>query len=144
MIIELPDETNREETIELMSTIDRLFPHKRRELVNLILEQQGKGITIDIKPYKPHKTRQQENYYRKWCGEFARFCGLTPDEMHEEMLRRAFGSETVSTKLGPRTRPVQRSGRLTKQEYSLLIDSLIVVASELGFDIPPAFSEREV
>ena len=47
------------------------------------------GLVLTIKPPMRFKTRSQENYYRKWCGQFAKHCGLTPDEMHEEIFEEA-------------------------------------------------------
>jgi hypothetical protein len=96
------------------------------------------GLVLTIKPPMRFKTRSQENYYRKWCGQFAKYCGLTPDEMHEEILCITYGSEEVETKFGTRRRPVQRSSSASVKEYSELVETLIRVAAEMGFAVPPA------
>ena len=94
------------------------------------------GLQIDVSVRKKERSRPQENYYRQWCGKFAKFCGMTPDEMHEEMLCQTFGSEEVETKMGIRRRPVKRSSGTNTLTYSELIETLVRVSSELGFVVP--------
>ena len=101
------------------------------------------GLVLTIKPPMRFKTRSQENYYRKWCGQFAKYCGLTPDEMHEEILCITYGSEEVETKFGTRRRPVQRSSSASVKEYSELVETLIRVAAEMGFAVPPPDTRLE-
>tara|TARA_R110002020_G_scaffold356825_2_gene569322 strand:+ start:473 stop:955 length:483 start_codon:yes stop_codon:yes gene_type:complete len=92
---------------------------------------------------KVPRSRSQEGYYRKWSRGFAEFCGMTPDEMHNEMLLKSFGTIEVETKFGWRKRPNKRSANTTKQEFSSLIETLIRTAAEMGFDIPPAHREDD-
>lgn len=101
------------------------------------------GLVLTIKPPMRFKTRSQENYYRKWCGQFAKHCGLTPDEMHEEILCITYGSEEVETKFGTRRRPAQRSSSASVKEYSELVETLIRVAAEMGFAVPPPDTRLE-
>tara|TARA_R110002020_G_scaffold92417_5_gene223815 strand:+ start:750 stop:1232 length:483 start_codon:yes stop_codon:yes gene_type:complete len=93
--------------------------------------------------HKIPRSRSQEGYYRKWSRGFAEFCGMTPDEMHNEMLLQTFGTIEVETKFGWRKRPNKRSNNTTKQEFSSLIETLIRTAAEMGFDIPPAHREED-
>ena len=78
----------------------------------------------------------EENYYRKWCRDFATFCGMTPDEMHDELLCQTFGS-------GVRRRPVKRSSKAARTDYSELVETLCRVAAETGYYIPPPHEDRE-
>ena len=57
--------------------------------------------------------------------------------MHTELLCRAFGSEEVETRLGLKVRPTKRSSKISLSEYSELIETLIIIAAEMGFAIPP-------
>ena len=93
--------------------------------------------------HKVPRSRSQEGYYRKWSRGFAEFCGMTPDEMHNEMLLQTFGTIEVETKFGWRKRPNKRSNNTTKQEFSSLIETLIRTAAEMGFDVPPAHREED-
>ena len=116
--------------------VRRDFP----ELAQALIEVSGtavNGITIEIRPYVPQQTDSQRGYYHKWKGQFAAYCGLTPDEMHEELLCRTYGSEVVDTKLGRKIRPLNRSSSASRSEYSVLIDTLIRTAAQMGFDVPP-------
>ena len=110
------------------------------QVANQILEvnlQSRHGVTLEIKPLRTQRSRPQENYYRKWCNGFAKFCGLTPDEMHDELLCQCYGSEEVETKFGVVRRPVKRSNDATRGDYSDLIETLCRVAAEMGYDVPP-------
>jgi hypothetical protein len=105
--------------------------------------RKGGGMRVQIHAIGDNKTRQQENYYRKCCRLFADFCGMYPDEMHDEMLAKCFGSKNVTTKLGPIKRPMVRSTDLTQSEYSKLIDCLTITAGELGFAVPPPMKKKQ-
>ena len=56
--------------------------------------------------------------------------------MHDEILCIHFGSEEIDTPFGIKRRPTQRSSVSSKTEYIALIETLIRVAAEMGFDIP--------
>ena len=57
--------------------------------------------------------------------------------MHEEILCIAFGSEEIETRFGLRRRPLKRSGKIKREEYSDLIEHLIITAANMGFAVPP-------
>jgi len=140
MLIPIP----RTKSIQLLNTFQYLsstFPDKLKELVD-VNKISAEGVVIEIKPMKAARTRPQENYYRKWCAEFARFCGMTPDEMHEEMLCQCYGSTEHATKFGLRRRPAKRSSDASKTDYSELIETLCRIAAEVGFYVPPAEEGR--
>ena len=94
------------------------------------------GMTIDLKPQKTNRSRPQENYYRKWSRDFGKHVGLTPNEMHEEILCLHFGSQDVETPFGVKRRPTQRSNTSNREEYTELIETLIRVAAEMDYTIP--------
>jgi len=125
------------EQINNLLPFAKLLPDKpRNELLSLV-DDMPLGLTITVEKIKKERSRQQEKYYRKWCNAFARHCGLTPDEMHDEMLCLAYGSEEVETKFGIKRRPMKRSGQLTAKKYSELIHVLVMTAAEMGFAVPP-------
>jgi hypothetical protein len=114
----------------------KLFPNAARE----ISEEAGAaqyGIAVDISALKAKQTNPQRGYYHMWKRAFAGFCGTTPDEMHEHLLCEAYGSEYTRTRLGLMKRPLQRSSKANRTEYSVLIETLIRVAAEMGFVVPP-------
>lgn len=129
-------ESQGETLISLYYWLKDKLPQASQEFAHM-LDQCSNGVTLTIEPFECGHTRQQENYYRKWCRQFADHCGMTPDEMHEEILCECFGSETVNTKFGPRRRPLKRSSGAKRGDYSHLIDTLTRVAADMGFDVPP-------
>ena len=128
--------TTPEKILELYEFFRTRFPFASPELSGVI-QNAKHGISIEIIPYVFERSREQEKYYRKWAGEFAKFCGMTPDELHDEMLCICFGSEDVATKFGHIRRPLKRSKGTNRVSYSDLIETLIRTAAEMGFDVPP-------
>ena len=122
---------------DILGPICAAAPHRSGEIMQLFLGYK-KGVSLEVKPIRQGRSRSQEGYYRKWCGSFADHCGLTPDEMHEEMLCVAFGSEEVPTRFGVMRRPLSRSGETNSSTYSRLIDVLIDTAADIGFKVPPS------
>ena len=105
-------------------------------------ESKSYGMTLELKPQKTNRSRPQENYYRKWSREFGKHVGLTPNEMHEEILCIHFGSEDIDTPFGVKRRPTQRSTQSNREQYTDLIETLIRVAAEMEFNIPePAIDD---
>jgi hypothetical protein len=125
------------EQINNLLPFAKLLPDKPRDELLSLVDDMPLGLTITVEKIKKERSRQQEKYYRKWCNAFARHCGLTPDEMHDEMLCLAYGSEEVETKFGIKRRPMKRSGQLTTKKYSELIHVLVMTAAEMGFAVPP-------
>ena len=126
---------------ELIGVLCSICPARTQEVLDTLLTCDG-GLAIELGPMKKHRTNNQERYYRKWAGEFAKFCGMTPDELHEELLCKAFGSEERLTKFGIRRRPLKRSGDTSRCNYSELIDTLVMTAAEMGFIVPAAQEQQ--
>ena len=129
------DAGHREAILDIARLVSQLAPSRIGEVMALMAGANN-GFVIGIQKRKRGRTRSQENYYRKWCGAFARWCGMTPDEMHEELLCMTFGSEEVETKMGVRRRPLRRSGDASINLYSGLIENLQMTAAQMGFVVP--------
>jgi hypothetical protein len=140
----LPDEKMKirvdkemgKEAANLAAFLCKFAPERIAEVTEVMKAFNDRGLIIEVKALKSDRSRSQENYYRKWCSEFAKYCGLTSAEMHEEMLMLTFGEETVDTMFGPKRRPIKRSGGTSKQKYSDLIDNLIRKSAEMGYAVP--------
>ena len=128
--------------INVFQLFSGLFPDAVDQLI-ATNKKAAEGITIEVTPMKLKRTRPQENYYRKWCRDFATFCGMTPDEMHDELLCQTFGSTEHSTNFGMRRRPAKRSNKAARTDYSELVETLCRVAAETGYYIPPPHEDRE-
>ena len=120
---------------KLLFYLREIFPARVQEITDLAADM-SYGMTIDLKPQKTNRSRPQENYYRKWSRDFGKHVGLTPNEMHEEILCLHFGSEDVETPFGVKRRPTQRSNTSNREEYTELIETLIRVAAEMDYTIP--------
>jgi len=131
-----------EKSQRLQDAISEVFP-QQADHIRKIFAGAKLGVNLEISHKKKSRSRAQENYFRKWEREFANFCGLTQDEMHNELLCRSFGSEDVETRLGIKIRPMQRSDRSSPSEYAELIDTLIIVAAQTGFAVPPPPTPEE-
>ena len=115
--------------------LQQTLPSRTEEITSLAADM-SYGMTLELKPQKTNRSRPQENYYRKWSREFGKHVGLTPNEMHEEILCIHFGSENIDTPFGVKRRPTQRSTQSNREQYTDLIETLIRVAAEMEFNIP--------
>ena len=121
--------------------LQQTLPSRTEEITNLAADM-SYGMTLELKPQKTNRSRPQENYYRKWSREFGKHVGLTPNEMHEEILCIHFGSEDIDTPFGVKRRPTQRRTQSNREQYTDLIETLIRVAAEMEFNIPePAIDD---
>jgi len=131
---------NQKQLTGLLFSLAKFFPTRAEEITSLTGDM-SVGATLELCPLKTNRTRPQENYYRVWSREFAKHVGLTPDEMHDEILCIHFGSEEIDTPFGMKRRPKQRSSVSSKTQYMELIDTLVRVAAEMSFDIPDPKSD---
>ena len=120
----------------VLGALKTAYPRLIDQIDSTIAEAKN-GLTLTLEPLEFEQTHNQRGYYHMWKKKFADFCGSTPDEMHEYLLCETYGSEVVETMIGIRTRPLQRSSTANRTEYSVLIDTLIRVAADMGFHVPP-------
>tara|TARA_R100001369_G_scaffold79586_1_gene109648 strand:+ start:39 stop:524 length:486 start_codon:yes stop_codon:yes gene_type:complete len=106
-----------------------------------LMDNKESAVYVTLSDKSP-RSRTQEGYYRKWSRAFGEFCGMTPDEMHNEILFQTFGTIEIETRFGWKKRPNKRSGNTTKQEFGNLIETLIRTAAEMGFNVPPPDREH--
>ena len=130
------DKEMGKEAAKLAAFLCKFAPERIAEVTKVMKLFNDRGLFIEVKALRSDRSRAQENYYRKWCAGFAKYCGLTSSEMHEEMLMLTFGEETIDTQFGPKRRPIKRSGKTTKKKYSDLIDTLILKSTEMGYEVP--------
>ena len=96
--------SNSDKIVKQFTTVLDIEPDVSERLVE-VGKRAKLGVKVSIDPVLAERTRRQEGYYRKWSREFGRFCGMTPDEIHEELLCVTYGSVEVETKFGVRRRP---------------------------------------
>jgi hypothetical protein len=97
---------------------------------------------ITIKAFKPRRSNQQCRYLfgvvYPWIleqgGEALR--GYTKEDLHEYMLGDHFGWEVVEIFGKKKHRPLRRSSKLTKQEFTDFLQHIEVRCAELGIVIP--------
>ena len=134
--------SNSDKIVKLFTAVMDIVPDSSECLVE-VGKKAKLGVKVSIDPVLAERTRRQEGYYRKWAREFGKFCGMTPDEIHDELLCVTYGSVEVDTKFGVRRRPQKRSGETNRASYAELIETLIRVSSEMGFNVPPPESRYE-
>lgn len=141
MEIQIPKDQS-DKIMQMVMAVTEVFPEHTHDLL-MITRAARNGISLEIQPLTFNRSRQQEKYYRKWAAEFGKFTGNTPNEIHEYMLYECYGGEVVKTKLGIRTRPHKRSADASRADYSELIETLIRIAAEHEFVVPPAIRRMD-
>jgi hypothetical protein len=100
-----------------------------------------KAWRVTVEEFKPQRSQSQNRYLRGYVypqflaggGEALR--GWTADDLHEYFLGEHFGWETVEAFGRKRMKPLRRSSRLTKQEFSDFIAFIQQKAAGLGIYI---------
>ena len=134
--IQIPAKNNASRLGRVFLGLSELFPTWGAEIYEVICSSKN-GITIEIDGLEFEHTGSQQRYFHKWAREFGKFTGNTEGEIKDIVLGEMFGTELVDTKFGPRVRPLKRSSEAKRIDYSALIDTLILMAAEMGFQIPP-------
>lgn len=101
-----------------------------------------KAWSIEVKEYKLRRSEQQNRYLWGVCyatiirkgGEA--LAGWTADDLHDYFLGEHFGWETLEGFGRKRIRPLRRSSKLNKQEFSDYIEFIHRKAAELCVYIP--------
>jgi hypothetical protein len=97
---------------------------------------------ISIEAFKPKRSDQQNAFLwgvvypsiLEGGGETLR--GWTTTDLHEYFLIEAFGSEVIEGFGRKRHKPIRRSSKLTKQEFSDYLALIEAKCAELGIHIP--------
>lgn len=97
-----------------------------------------KEFRVLVKEMKPRRTESQNSLL--WAIydqmlEDEQFGGWMKDELHEEMLKRHFGTEERVVFGMIREFPQRRSSGLSKQEFSELVESVLRFAAEHSIPI---------
>jgi len=104
---------------------------------------QGLGFRFLFESVKAHQSDSQRHYYwmcLKLWGDSIGFSARESEEiLHRAVLCEAFGvKETRMVRGSTIEIPNQRSSRLSREDYSLLIETMIRMAAENGFVVPSA------
>ena len=97
---------------------------------------------ISIEAFKPKRSDQQNAFLwgvvypsiLEGGGESLR--GWTTTDLHEYFLIEAFGSEVIEGFGRKRHKPIRRSSKLTKQEFTDYLALIEAKCAELGIHIP--------
>lgn len=97
---------------------------------------------ISIEAFKPKRSDQQNAFLwgvvypsiLEGGGESLR--GWTTTDLHEYFLIEAFGSEIIEGFGRKRHKPLRRSSKLTKQEFSDYLAIIEAKCAEMGIHIP--------
>lgn len=97
---------------------------------------------VEVKEHKPLRSTQQNRYlfgcvYPEILKQ-GKLEGWTADEVHDYCLGEHFGWETVTGFGRKRMRPIRRSSKLDKQEFTDFIAFIQQRMSEHGIYVPDA------
>lgn len=127
----------------------RIFPAgtSRQAIYNAIVAElktldELKAWQVTIEEFRRPRSGQQNKFL--WAvmyptileagGEMLK--GWTADDLHEYFLGEVYGWEVVEGFGRKRMRPVRRSSRLTKTEFTDYLEAISARCSELGIVIP--------
>ena len=115
----------------------------RPEIINRIrrmLESVDASVpwVVEIRPHKPVRSDAQNRYL--WGVCYPTICktlqGWDAEDVHEYCLGEHFGWETIEAFGKKRLRPIRRSAKLNKQEFSDFVAFIQRRMAEHGIVIP--------
>jgi hypothetical protein len=103
---------------------------------------------VEVSEWKKPRTNQQNSFLWGVCypaileagGEA--LAGWTREDIHEYMLGECFGWETIEGFGRKRVRPIKRSSKLNRQEFSDYLLFLETRCAEMGIVIPEPSYEQ--
>lgn len=107
-----------------------------------------KTWAIEVTEWKKPRTNQQNAFLWGVCypcvleGGGEALAGWTRDDLHEYFLGECFGWETLEGFGRTRVRPIKRSSKLTKQEFSDYLLFLETRCADMGIVIPEPSYEQ--
>lgn len=102
----------------------------------------NKPVAVTVEEWKKPRTNQQNAFL--WGvaypavleGGGETLAGWTRDDLHEYFLGECFGWETLEGFGRKRMRPIMRSSRMNKQQFSDYLDWLSAKCADMGITIP--------
>jgi hypothetical protein len=98
----------------------------------------GTPLSVEVKPYKPARSSEQNRYL--WGVVYPAFLavleGWDARDVHEYLLGECFGWQRVQGLGKIRVKPLKRSSKLDKAEFSQYVDYCIRKGAEHGVNVP--------
>lgn len=98
----------------------------------------GQAWRVIVEPWKPKRSQSQNRYLFGvvYPALLKHLEGWEAEDVHEFFLGEHFGWETLEGLGRKRVKPIRRSSKLTKQEFSDYIAFIQKRAAEMGVYIP--------
>lgn len=119
MFVSKPDNERIKEAIAFISQLDSY-----------------KEWEITIKPYKKNITKQQRNYWHDLLGIIGSYVGYSIDDLKTRMCFTMGLTRNVTLKSGETIQERKSTEKLTREEYSNLIEAAQIACLELGLTYP--------
>jgi hypothetical protein len=127
--------------------VKRIFPNgtPKSAIVNsvaVLVRQldESRAWVVTVEEFRRPRTNQQNAFL--WgvvypCViEAGNLEGWTPNDLHEYFLGECFGWETLEGLGRKKVKPVKRSSRLNKQEFSDYLEFISAKCADMGIVIP--------
>lgn len=122
---------------ELLAALVPLAPWYARAGLQRLLENVGpQGIEVSVRRAHRRHSDEQRGYYWMGVNMLAKHIGMSPDEMHEQVLIEWAGSDEKQVMGRTVLVPKSRSSRLPVEAYSELIETMLRVAAWAGCVVP--------
>ncbi len=101
---------------------------------------ESRAWVVTVEEFRRPRTNQQNAFL--WAVvypcviEAGNLEGWTPNDLHEYFLGECFGWETLEGMGRKKVKPVKRSSRLNKQEFSDYLEFISAKCADMGIVIP--------
>jgi hypothetical protein len=127
--------------------VKRIFPNgtPKSAIVNSVAAlvrqlDESRAWVVTIEEFRRPRTNQQNAFL--WgvvypcIIEAGNLEGFTPNDVHEWFLGECFGWQTLEGLGRKKVKPVKRSSRLNKQEFSDYLEFISAKCADMGIVIP--------
>ena len=133
---------NDKSMVAVFLNLRQWYPWFEKELLKLEADCAKHGLEIEVRAIRPKHTQEQQGYYWQALHFWGREIGYSAKEsevyLHSSVCCEAFGVERKLKIRGSVIEiPKRSSSKLTRADYSLLIDTMIRMASQYGVTIEP-------
>jgi|GEM_PF-4313429 len=116
------------------------FPAAVKAFLSRLAGTTGANLAITFADWEAEKTRAQEKGFHAMIRPWAAEIGSRVDDLKRELLEEIFGTMEVTHSLTGQVYLVLRkphTSKLTKREYSELIEHTIEIAASRGYVLTP-------
>lgn len=122
----------------------KLTIRSRRTFDEELKSLEGREVVITVERYSAKRSTAQNALWWVYMGILSKELGYTKEQCHDIAKFKFLKRELVDEKSGEIHEYLKSTTKLTKLEFSELVDNLIIWAAELNIVLPPPNTQLQI